>query len=398
MPKQISHDVKFTQLRGRRGHSKFPTSSPYSELLEALHQCLFQTMRAKPGAFNWSESTPIPDEHDTVGLIQAAIQSNRFHQRHLRDSYSAEPGDAIRDDDEQNPGKQKIVFRSRDGYETTYRGLDPTTSAAAYSGQHDLRAFEQIASSILIQRDEDIVLRDDRINPIRRLEALGRLLNSPRQEESIAYLVSELGHSTVQSEWRDALVFSAEDLHFPPRLRETVADRLLSIASTLRTESEGREKVVWSALRRGASLLAPQEAERILPFLEKGLVDTRAVALQAISRLFEPRPPDSTPISVANRVHQFAAKFLDPDVFTAGEPSLIARNAVAALASVADPRLQSVLENVVTLKRGFLTRRVVQELSRIRSGWLDREASHDHPALKNIEAGLARLSAPSRPS
>ena len=38
-------------------------------------------------------------------------------------AYSADPGDAIRDDDEEQPGKHKIIFRTKGGDETCYRGL-----------------------------------------------------------------------------------------------------------------------------------------------------------------------------------------------------------------------------------------------------------------------------------
>jgi hypothetical protein len=235
------------------------------------------------------------------------------------------------------------------------------------------------------------VLGNLEADPATRLAALGRLLDSPHREGIAVFLVDELLCPDRPEEWRDALVFAAEGIHFPPELRSTAADRLLAIAWALRAEPEGREKVVWSALRRGASLLEPDQMERILPFLESGLVDTRAVALQAISRTFEPHPPEAVSIKVANRVFEFASKFLDPDVFTPGEPSLIARNAVAALTAVGDPRLQAAIESVGPLNRGFLTRRIRQELERIRSGWLDRGVPPDRPAVKNVEEGLALL-------
>lgn len=240
-------------------------------------------------------------------------------------------------------------------------------------------------------RDDRAVFFDDRDDPADRIAALSRLIESPRQDEAISDVLDQFGRADAQPEWRDALVLAAEDIHFPPHLRVTAASRLLSIASTLRSEPEGREKVVWSALRRGASLLAPQSAGRIIPFLENGPVDTRALALQSIARMFEPRPPEEIPAKLADRVFSFASKFLDPDVFTPGEPSLIARSAVTALAAIADHRLHSTLESVRALNRAFLTRRIRQELERLRSGWLARGVLLDHAALKNIDDGLALL-------
>jgi hypothetical protein len=362
-----------------------------SELLERL--LILERERPETRA-DWGESTLVPDENDFVRLISQAHQSAAFHRRHLRDSYSAEPGDAVRDEDEQNPGKYKIVFRSRDGGERTYRGL-PREVCIAASSRGLLTLPNDLSSASDLTEDAPpadwMVLRDETASPAVRVTALGRLLNTPHHEDALTYLVSELGRSDVQPDWRDATVFAAEDIHFPPELRAMVGDRLLAIASALRFEAEARDKVVWSALRRGASLLAPQQVQRLLPFLQGGPVDTRAVALQAVCRIFESQPADSPNSSVADRAYQFTTKFLDPDVFTPGEPSLVARYAVSALAVLVDPRLQQALENVTLLNRGFLTRRLRQELQRIRSGWLDRGVPYDHPAFKNIDEGLARL-------
>ncbi len=238
--------------------------------------------------------------------------------------------------------------------------------------------------------DDWTALQDERASPTARIAALGQLTDTPQQKDARRYLVNELGRTDAPPEWRDAMVFAAEDLHFPPELRSVAGERLLAIASTVRSEPEGLDNVVWSALRRGASFLTPEQVERLLPFLQGGPVNTRAVALQALTRLFESQPPESPILSVADRAYQFTTKFLDPDVFAAGEPSLIARFAVSTLAVLGDPRLHQALEQVKALNRGFLTRRLQQELLRIRNSWLDRGVPCDHPAVKNIDDGLAR--------
>ena len=71
----------------------------------------------------WAESPLVPDVNDVFALLQLGIKSAEFHSRYLRDSYSAEPGDAIRYEDELQPGKYKIIFRTMGGVETCYRGL-----------------------------------------------------------------------------------------------------------------------------------------------------------------------------------------------------------------------------------------------------------------------------------
>jgi hypothetical protein len=190
----------------------------------------------------------------------------------------------------------------------------------------------------------------------------------------------------------DALVFAAEGVHFPANRWAEVSNYLLTIATRLRFREDGPEKVVWSALRRGASLLDPGQIGRLLPFLlPDGAVDTRAVALQCVERLFEPAPPATPPVEVADRVALFAEKFLDPDVFTAGEPSLIARNAVAALAAIGDSRLRDAVVRIVALNRPWLTRRVRDELTHLSQEWRVRGVPRDHAAVANLDHATALL-------
>ena len=81
----------------------------------------------------------------------------------------------------------------------------------------------------------------------------------------MAYLAGELSRVDIQPEWRDAAVFAAEDAHFPPELREGVGEALLNIVSALRNQPDAPEKVVWSALRRGASLLPTATVDEVDP-------------------------------------------------------------------------------------------------------------------------------------
>ena len=212
----------------------------------------------------------------------------------------------------------------------------------------------------------------------------------PMELNAIAFLAKELCREDIQPEWRDAAVFVAEDTHFPLELREGTSEALLNIVSALRTQQDAPEKVAWSALRRGASLLPPERVERLLAFLTPGgSVDTRSVSLQCVSRLYEAEPPTKFPLAVADRAYRFAERFLDPDVFIPGEPSLIARNAVSALAALGDSRLVDSLADVRSLGRPWLTRRVKDDLNRIYRGWLGRSCSTDKPAVTNLADALA---------
>lgn len=106
--------------------------------------------------------------------------------------------------------------------------------------------------------------------------------------------------------------------------------------------------------------------------------------------MYEIEPPSFTPMPVADRAYRFAERFLDPDVFTPGEPSLIARNAVTALAAVGDPRLGDALIWVRDLGRPWLSRRVRDELNRVYRGWAER-GFQEHPTAVNLAKALASL-------
>jgi hypothetical protein len=210
------------------------------------------------------------------------------------------------------------------------------------------------------------------------------------------FVMDELSREDLAEEWRDALVFLAEDIHLPKPLRQRMGDRLLAIAASLRSSAKlGVERVVWSALRRASSLLPEDQAGRFLPFLDcPSLVDTRSVALRCIERMFKPAPPvEGHPLpSLSERVAEFAFKFLDPDVFAGGENALIAQNAVCALAALGDPRLGDVIGRVNQLRRSWMNRQVHTRLEQLLGSWRSREVSLcDHPAFQNLEDRLRSL-------
>jgi len=359
-------------------------------LLRSL-RLLSEVLRTDTRRVSAVESLLVPDVNDLLGLLQRGRESAEFHRQYLRDSYSAEPGDAIRDDDEEQPGKHKIVFRTMEGIETCYRGLPVV--GEDQPPWHDLAKGQYLGDATtrpLSPDDQLAVLIDTKASAVSRVAALTGLRGSPLESVAVAYLAREIIRMELPPEWRDAAVFAVEATHFPPDLREGVGEALLNIAYALRAQPDGPERVVWSALRRGASLLPTTKVDRLLGFLATdGTVDTRSVALQCVSRMYEAEPPSAVPLAVADRVHLFAERFLDPVVFTPGEPSVIARSAVSALAAVGDRRLGDALTALHSLGRLWLVRRVRDELNRLYRGWIDRGFSLEQPAVANLGNALA---------
>ena len=85
----------------------------------------FELALAESRVVSQVESRILPDLEDVVSTYLWGQESIEFHKNYMAESYSAEPGDAIRDDDEQNPGRYKVIFRMRGGIETCYRNLAP---------------------------------------------------------------------------------------------------------------------------------------------------------------------------------------------------------------------------------------------------------------------------------
>lgn len=327
---------------------------------------------------------------------------NQAVTKQLGMSFTAKEARGYVDYDDESPGKFIIYLLTSTGVES-YLGARLSLGSDAQSGALNDPDERACAAEIESWNNDSEVpattlwsrLSDESTNAARRLDALQKLLASDT-DATVSWVAEELAREDLSDEWRNGLVFLAEDIHFPVSLRQRLGERLLAIAMQLRPSTKaGIDKVVWSAMRRAFSLLPPDPG-RILPFLERqGSVDTRSVALRCIERLFEPGPPSNSKElePVADRVKDFAFKFLDPDVFAGGENALIAQNAVCALASLGDPRLGEALRDVKILGRRWLNRPIRVRLEQLLAGWRSRGGTVEtNPAFRNLEEQLRSLS------
>jgi hypothetical protein len=212
-------------------------------------------------------------------------------------------------------------------------------------------------------------------------------------------VADELCLEDLADDWRDALVYAAENTHFEaPVQQERVRLRLRELVLELRQDSRaGTEHVVWSAMRRFSSLLPPEDANDLVEFLDRGgVVDTRMVALQCVGRVFQTAPPSDTAAlgPLVQRVAEYAEKFLDPDVFAGGENSSIARNAVLALASLGSPKLQGCVARVNALGRRWLSFQIRRQLQELLDQWKSHSPeSEDSPAFAIVQSALKTVQA-----
>jgi hypothetical protein len=228
-----------------------------------------------------------------------------------------------------------------------------------------------------------------------RLEGVFKLLGADR-EKVTNYVAAELAREGAHEDWIFALVFLAEDIHFPADQQQFAKDALLRIAHSFRKSTKaGAERIVWSAIRRASSLLAPAQVGLLVPFLERGgVVDARAVTLKCIEKMFLTAPP-ADPESVqqiGERAHTLANKFLDPDIFGGGEDALLAQSAVCALAAIGDTRFGDALTMAAKLNRRWLKHQLRTRLDSLRDSWRSKgmdAATSD--AFRNLETGLSKL-------
>jgi len=303
--------------------------------------------------------------------------------------------------DQNNPGKWVIRALRAGGIETFY---DATRADDAQSGPVDelhgdeRTCAERPALSSIAAAPEDCWSEAcDSDSPANhRVRALQECLLADNSR-AVGLMVDELHRDDAPDEWRDAIVFAAENVHFKdPEQQARVRSRLRELALQLRELSRaGTEHVVWSAMRRFSSLTPPEEANDLLEFLDrKGVVDTRMVALQCIARLFHAAPP-SDPAALeplAGRVAEYAEKFLDRDVFAGGENSSIARNALLALAALGSPKLQDCVARVNVLGRRWLSRQVRRQLQELLDSWESHRVEPEgNPAFKVVEAARATV-------
>jgi hypothetical protein len=237
-------------------------------------------------------------------------------------------------------------------------------------------------------------VRDEGSATFARGASLGELVK--REDKDVAtYLTKELSRwRDLDPDWLAALVFLAEDLSaLPPDVRPLLREALLDVGAGLRDE-EGNGPVVWSALRRAASLAGTEQSQTLLDYLDhRGAVDTRLVALQCIGRVFATSPEAQTgrfPF-VADRVAEYARKYLDPDVFTAGETAAIAQAAVVVLATMGDERLSDLIARARALKKPWLTMQLHRKLADLVGSWNRQVVSTPHPALSLVQSQLAVL-------
>lgn len=169
------------------------------------------------------------------------------------------------------------------------------------------------------------------------------------------------------------IILLAEDIEFTLEQSAQLAPRLLELAEQHRDSNDPQDKaVVWSAIRTGASMLRPSEAERLLPLLEPGHpIETSLVTLKMLGRVFEVQPPDNIDQheALANEARKIAESLLNPYAIANSQSAAMAQLAVYALAAMGSSQLATSARSIQQLAVDWFTRRTVRKLRELDEFW-----------------------------
>lgn len=227
------------------------------------------------------------------------------------------------------------------------------------------------------------------------IAALGEL--AEREDPGLAsYVVEQLQVAGLSSEARDALIFAAEECPcYPKNTRAALKDALLVHA--VRMRDTGEQKPLWAAVRRYASLVPLQEADGLIQFLrDEDQQMTKHVALQGVESIFSVDPAADSPavFALRERVRPIASAALA----VAGGPerggNAFATQAFCAAATLVDPELPALADQLAALRRPYPAARAVKVLRSVEALW-ERAAREPEAARARdlLNAAIARLAA-----
>lgn len=190
-------------------------------------------------------------------------------------------------------------------------------------------------------------------------------------------LASQLLGPDVDSNWPQVreLIQLAEDTGFSHEQSKELAPRLLELAVRHRDGNDPQDKpAVWSAIRTGASMLRPNQAERLRPLLEPGHhVETSLVAVKMLGRIFEAQPPadvDRYPELTAE-VRRIAESLLNRYAIASSQSAAMAQLAIYALAAMASRSTVGLAKTVRDLGQRWFTEQTARDLRELRQYWSD---------------------------
>ncbi|MCH8881253.1 MAG: hypothetical protein IID34_15410 [Planctomycetes bacterium] len=233
------------------------------------------------------------------------------------------------------------------------------------------------------------------------LESQGSDRFAPELSAEESWTSDQLAHELLncdpESDWsrHREIIFQSEDAAFSVEQSVRLAPRLLELAEQHRDSNDPQDApVVLSAIRTGASMLRPTEAERLLPLLEPGhSIETSLVALKMLGRVFETQPPDDTDQyeALASEARSIAESLLNPYAIATSQSAAMAQLAVYALAAMGSSHLVTMTQTIRQLAVDWFTRRTVRKLRELDEFWQSQRCNVASAHRDLVSGALAEL-------
>ena len=210
-------------------------------------------------------------------------------------------------------------------------------------------------------------------------------------------LADELPGLDIENEWPRLreLILTAEDFDFTPEKSALLSPRLLALAVQYRDSNDQQDApVVLSAIRTGASMLRPNEANRLLTLLQPGhSIDTVLVSLKMLGRIFEAQPPDRPDqhTELASEVRGIAKSLLSAYAITSSRSAAMAQLAVCTLAAMGSSETLRIVQDVHRMGVSWFSRQTARELRELRSSWGARSTPVAPEVLELLDRATQEL-------
>ncbi len=195
-----------------------------------------------------------------------------------------------------------------------------------------------------------------------------------------AVLAAEILQADAQSDLPRLrkMILLAEDTSFTVNDSSRLAPWFLNFAKRYRDSTDPHdEAVVLAAIRTGASMLAPDDADSLHPLLQPGhSVETSLVTVKMLGRIFEAQPPMDVDrhADLAEEVAQIAESLLNRYAITVSQSAAMAHLAIYALAAMASSETCRVVSIARDLGAAWFVRRLRRKLCELREVWANRTA------------------------
>ncbi len=209
-------------------------------------------------------------------------------------------------------------------------------------------------------------------------------------------LADELLGLDIEKDWPRLreLILTAENFDFTLDQSALLAPRLLDLAVQYRDSDDQQDAAgVRSAIRTGASMLRPNEVDRLLALLEPGhSIDTCLVALKMLWRIFEGRPPERPDqhTDLADDIRRIAESLLNSCAIASSKSAAVAQLAVCALAAMASTETLNIVRTVRRMGVPWFSQQTAHELRELRRSWNARAAPE---VLELLERAALELQA-----